>query len=503
MATYRTDHVVTAWLLVRTVLWTLLLFFTQPTLPLDVLEHLAWGREWRLVYAHHPGLPAWINEALNLATGGSRLALSATAPVSVSLAMAAVWLLAKRVVSEPRALVAMLSLEGIWYFNVVATEFNHNILQLAACAWLFYLTHRAFVGKSDYRHWIALGLVAALSLYAKYSAVLSLLAAFAWSVAAPATRKRWQTPGPWLALTVFVALTVPQIIALLELRLTPLRFALARADGGTKEWIHHIAYPLRFAIAQAGAVLPALLLCILAIGKKHGGDSVPGHVTGNKTDRGFVAVAAFAPLLLALLISAVGGWRFRSMWGAAMVSFIPLWLLMVFSTRELRPRRALTGALSIAALTLAVVTLINMGGPYQSGYGKRIHWPGHEIGQHLEAEWRAAFDAPLRFVAGPKHIAALVSFYAPSRPSAILDGDWEKNFRVTPDEFALCGGIIVWAVHDGKKEDIPPPAFAGDYPEAWRITDFIVDWRTTADIPPLVIGALLVPPRDDNARCMH
>ena len=46
-----------AYLSVRFIIWTLAIYLTQPTLPLDVLEHLAWGREWRVVYSSHPGLP--------------------------------------------------------------------------------------------------------------------------------------------------------------------------------------------------------------------------------------------------------------------------------------------------------------------------------------------------------------------------------------------------------------------------------------------------------------
>ncbi|MBE8158401.1 MAG: glycosyltransferase family 39 protein, partial [Betaproteobacteria bacterium] len=149
---------VAGYLIIRTFVWTALLYFTQPALSMDVLEHLAWGREWRLVYAHHPGLPAWINEILNIAASGSHLAFKATAPVAASLAMLAVWLLARRITDAPRAAVATLSLEGVYYFNAALPEFyfNHNSVQLAAVAWLAYAAHRAFMdgGKNA---WIFLG----------------------------------------------------------------------------------------------------------------------------------------------------------------------------------------------------------------------------------------------------------------------------------------------------------------------------------------------------------
>ena len=39
-----------------------------------------------------------------------------------------------------------------------------------------------------------------------------------------------------------------------------------------------------------------------------------------------------------------------------------------------------------------------------------------------------------------------------------------------------------------------PPEFADDYPQAERAPDFSVRWKTSADIAPLKIGVLLVPP---------
>ena len=272
------DDFVRTWLIIRTLLWTALLVFTQPTLPLDVLEHLAWGREWRLVYSHHPGLPAWINETLNILTGGSHLALSMTTPLATTAAMAGVWCLARRLTDSPRAAAAALSLEGVWYFNITATEFNHNLLQLAICAWLFFLLHRCFVGapagdsdaaeqtghkqaRRDWQVWALLGAAAALSLWAKYSSVLFLAAAGIWSLVDARAKDKWWTFGPWLALLVFIALTLPQLWALAGLQFAPFQFALDRAASGDDgRWLDHIVHPLRFGAAQLLAVLPALLL---------------------------------------------------------------------------------------------------------------------------------------------------------------------------------------------------------------------------------------------------
>ncbi len=56
------ERIVRAFLAVHVLIWWLLPALLQHNLPLDVIELLAWGREWQIVYYKHPPLPAWILE---------------------------------------------------------------------------------------------------------------------------------------------------------------------------------------------------------------------------------------------------------------------------------------------------------------------------------------------------------------------------------------------------------------------------------------------------------
>ena len=56
------ERIVRAFLTVHVLIWWLLPALLQHNLPLDVIELLAWGREWQIVYYKHPPLPAWILE---------------------------------------------------------------------------------------------------------------------------------------------------------------------------------------------------------------------------------------------------------------------------------------------------------------------------------------------------------------------------------------------------------------------------------------------------------
>lgn len=171
------NRFVAIYLIARFVIWTVVIWLTQPTLPLDVLEHLAWGKEWRLVYSSHPGLPAWINEAVHITFSGNHLALSAISPFFSCVAIWAVWQLARDTLKNNNtAAIAALSLEGVFYFNISAIEFNHNVAQLTAITLFFLTVWRAFsLGKY---WWPVAGMIAAFAMWAKYSSLLVLVSIF-------------------------------------------------------------------------------------------------------------------------------------------------------------------------------------------------------------------------------------------------------------------------------------------------------------------------------------
>src|SRR6185295_18735717 len=99
--------------------WTLLPILVCQNLQLDLLEDLALGKEWQLGYWKHPPLPWWIADLLYRVTG-SLDAVYVLGPLSVALCFYAVYLLAREVVDKGRALIAVLALEAIHFYNFSA-----------------------------------------------------------------------------------------------------------------------------------------------------------------------------------------------------------------------------------------------------------------------------------------------------------------------------------------------------------------------------------------------
>ena len=73
-------------LALHVLVWWWLPALLQHNLPLDVIEQLAWGHEWQMVYFKHPPLPAWIVESVAVASGRWPPALYLIGPLLYAVA---------------------------------------------------------------------------------------------------------------------------------------------------------------------------------------------------------------------------------------------------------------------------------------------------------------------------------------------------------------------------------------------------------------------------------
>ena len=137
-------RIIWAFLALHVVIWWSLPALLQHNLPLDVIEQLAWGREWQIVYFKHPPLPAWIVESVAVVFGRWPPALYLVGPLSSALSLFAIWRLGLAMLGPWRALLAVLAQEGVVYFTIFTPEFNHNVVLLPLWAALGLAGYRAF-----------------------------------------------------------------------------------------------------------------------------------------------------------------------------------------------------------------------------------------------------------------------------------------------------------------------------------------------------------------------
>lgn len=492
LLTERPARVVGALILAQLTLWTLLPLLTHLNAPLDIIEGLTWGREWQLGYAKHPPLQAWLLEGAVALFGVTLWPFYLLSQIALALTYWGVFRLGCRLTTADRAAVATLLSAGVYYFTLPTPEFNPNVLQMPVWVWLAYFGHRA-LREGGASAWVAVGLLAALGIYAKYSSGLIILALLLFALWEPAARRAFRTPGPWLAVAAGLLALAPHLMWLVEYDFLTFQY-LARRSSAVAEWSNHLRHPLKFASAQLLAHLPLMLVLLSLLGWCGWRSGDRAAVVTDRLDRRYLLALGLGPLAIALALSAATGMKLRSMWGMPMFCFsgllVVIWLRL--DPTQLNVRRLLRAT--------AVVLLV-MGGLYTTIQGVRATnddmkarspYHGELVAERLTEEWRAATGTPLRYVIGDMWFGGNVGLYSPERPSVVIEGDLKRSFWVDPAELARHGALIVWL--DVAGDGALPAAYRERYPAARPMGVIRFPWRTPFNKPPVPVGWGILPP---------
>jgi 4-amino-4-deoxy-L-arabinose transferase-like glycosyltransferase len=489
------ERIVRAFLAAHVLIWWLLPALLQHNLPLDVIELLAWGREWQIAYYKHPPLPAWILESITIVSGHWPPALYLAGPLASALSLFAVWRLGCALIGEQRALLAVLAQTGVVYFTIFTPEFNHNVILLPLWAALGLVGYRAcfMLGSRRivYSRWVWFGVLAALGVLGKYTTVLLLLPMLLLTVLHPRLRRVWAGPGPWLALAVALLLLLPHLLGLWRIDFAPVQYAAARAPGPT-HWYDHIVNPLLFAVAQFGDIAAALLALALLAWRRPGEPvAVPGPAPLPPEQRAYLATITWAPVGIAVAGSIILGLHLKDMWGYPMWCFIGLFLM----AEVVGPLTA-SGLRRFYAAWVAILVTVPIVFAVQNSVGARFlrkptraQFPGAELARAVEQRWHlVAGEAPLAVVAGDTWIAGNIAFYGAERPSVFIDADPTRSPWVTAAALARLGAVLIWPASEG------PPDWLGRLPTAQRLEQIKLPYVPPLGHPPAGFGWAILPP---------
>ncbi len=246
-----------AFLALHFVVWTALPTLLYANLPLDLIEALTYGREWQLGYDKLPPLPWWLIEIMHRAFGADA-AYYALAQAAVIIAFVAVWATARPLVGATGALVAVLIIDGMHYFQYTAVKFNHDVIQLPFWALAGYAFHAA-LKRGHLAHWLLLGFAFGSALWAKYFVVVLAAPYALFLIFDRDARRALATPGPWLALIVALVIAAPHVVWLFQTDFLPLAYAEHRASD-VRGWYDHILHPAVFLGSQIFFLLPSLFI---------------------------------------------------------------------------------------------------------------------------------------------------------------------------------------------------------------------------------------------------
>ena len=485
----RPGETVAAILAAHLVIWTALPFLLHNNLELDPVEGLALGKEWQLGYWKHPPLPWWIEDAAYRMVGDIRV-VYLLGPLATASCMYVVWRFARELVAPEMALVAVLALEGLHYFNFSALKFDHDQCQLPFWALTGWLVYRGVSGARIV-DWALAGVCLALAFWSKYAAVALAATIGIFLLADPDARRSWLTPGPYVMAAMFALVIAPQVWWLATTGFLPLHYADARAVAAS-HWYDYVVFPLLWTGGQVLALLPAAaLLALPYAGRRR--PPAPTSGTGGFARR-YVTALAIGPFLFTTVVALLMGRLPVALWGYPLWNLAPLAAVMWLAQPQHR-RGQLRFAAAFLAIFVALPTVYAADAvfaPLFRDRAKAMEFSGRMMAQTITAEWRAATGSPLTYVGGTQFAANNMAVYSPDRPYVVVEADLARSPWIDPGDLRRRGLVIVWERN-----------LSRDMPEAMRANFPDAEFRAVLDVPrrtvrarsPVGIGYAFVKPR--------
>ena len=165
-------------IIVHLIIWTLVPSLTNNNLPLDTIEHLAWGSNLDWGFNKHPPAVAFFLEVFFQIFGSNDWAYYLLSQIFVVIAFVVVFKFAGKIFkNKTLSLISVVLLEGIYYYNFTTPEFNVNVCQLPFWTLCVYYSWKLFDKQEvSFKDCFWLGVFAAVGFLSKYLFIYLLLA---------------------------------------------------------------------------------------------------------------------------------------------------------------------------------------------------------------------------------------------------------------------------------------------------------------------------------------
>jgi 4-amino-4-deoxy-L-arabinose transferase-like glycosyltransferase len=413
-----------------------------------------------------PPFQGWLLGFLDSAFGYQRWVVFLASQALVAICLWAVWRLARLIVTPLGALLSVMLLDGILFFNFASPNLFPDLIELpfwALATWSFYRALR-FGRLLD---WLLLGLCLAGAAYGKYVSFVLALVMVGFMLLEPQARRVWRTPGPYLCAALCLLLLVPHLWWASRHNF-PTIAHIDQVSRPTRGILDHIVALGGFVGGELGLIcLAGFLLLTLALSQA---DNRKISLAGPPTifDRRFVAAMALGPIGLLLAGAVVSDVEFRVHWAYAMWCFIGLFavvfLVPVVDKRAVRRFPwAWAGVFVLVALLFAgangfasrasPLRLPSVSWEIPSKHVLRrlqreADFPAHQLANAITEGWQQRIGAPLAYVIGNKRIAGNISFFSTDHPLVLRDGNPEGSPWINMTDLRRQGAVVVWEPDD-------------------------------------------------------
>ena len=396
-------------LCIHLIVWTLIPALSNVNLPLDTIEHLAWGSNLEWGFNKHPPLVAFILEFFFQIFGNKDWAYYFLSQIFVVSTFFIVWIFAKEFFqNQVYSLISIFLLEGIYFYNFTSPEFNVNVCQLPFWALSVFYAWKGFK-ENKILDWLLLGLFAGLGVLTKYLFIY-LLIAIALFLCYKISEKKINLKS-LVALIPFFIILFPHLIWLTENDYITITYGLDRAGAGDQSFLNHFLLPVIFFTKQIGILLPFFAMSLFLLSKF--------KTKLNFKDQRllFLICISLLPIILIFLTSLIMGVKIRTMWMTPFYLFFGVLIIYIFQSQiNLDKLKGFTATFlilfSLSPFAYAYVSITQT--------DKRTDYNGKEIAEGLQKYLDSNGIGSGFVIRGNEWIAGNLCYHLKSRPKCII-----------------------------------------------------------------------------------
>lgn len=422
------NKILTIFLLSHFAIWVLVPSITNDNLPLDTIEALAWGSNLDWGFNKHPPLSAFAVEIFYRIFGNQDWAYYFLSQVFVVTSFIIIWKFSENFFKKKiHSLIAILLLEGIYFYNYTTPEFNVYVCELpfwtltVLFCWKGFKDNRA----SD---WLIFGLFAALGVLSHYLFIY-LLASMDVFFLYMIIKKRINYKC-LISLVPFLLVLLPHFIWLIENNYITITYALHRSGLEEQNFLNHITHPLIFLGKQIGILIPFFLMFLFIVSKL--------KAKFNFKDKKllFLLTINIIPIILVFLTSMLMGIKIRTMWMTSFYLFFGVLLVYIFQSRI---------NLNKLKYFVSLFLILFIFSPFAYAYisitetDKRTDYQGKKIAQEIQEKWDNHFIDKIMLVGGDEWHGGNLSYHLKSRPK--WDNILESKKTTSPKNIE--GGVLL------------------------------------------------------------
>ena len=386
------------------VIWTLIPSITNHNLPLDTIEALAWGSNLDWGFNKHPPLSALIVKLFYQIFGSQDWAYYLLSQLFLVTAFYFVFKLSKEILNtEKYALISVLLLEGIYFYNFTTPEFNVNVSMMPFWAMASYYAFKCL--KNNFtKDYIILGIVTALGFLSKYLFIYLLIGIkvfYIFYIKKNNFKIKYLIPG-----IIFLLIITPHLIWLTENNYITITYGLKRT-GEIKNYLDHIILPLTFLGKQIGILIPFFILLFILT------KSLKTNFSFKDQNLLYLLCITIVPIILMFLTSAILGAKIRTMWMTPFYLYIGTLFIYLFQNQ------IDTDKLKLFNYVFIFLFLFS---PFLYGYisitqtDKRTDYKGKQMARTIESKLKKLGFPNTFLIFGDEWIAGNLCYHLKSKP---------------------------------------------------------------------------------------